>query len=87
MIKSSAMLHEGKIYTGKRHGDCIKSAVEDTGVTPVKGDGGFIAEIRSGGQVFEVFMDREEAARYVKTTGQRKRCTGGVDRLYSEDLW
>ncbi len=87
MITSSAMLHEGRIFTGKRHGDCIKAAVAATGVSPVTGDGGFMADIEINGEVLEVFMDRENAAKYAEKIGQRVRITGGKDTLYSEDLW
>lgn len=86
MITESAVWHRGILYKGKRHHDCIRSAVEATGIKPVIGDQGFITD--EG-----LYLNRYEAAQHAIACGQivagkakiRHEFDGKC--LYSEDLW
>lgn len=76
-IVESAVIHEGLIFTGKRHSDAIKTAVETTGIKPVRGTQGFMTDLG-------LFVTREEAAKIALDAGQIKE---PKEILYSEDLW
>ena len=76
-IEVSAVLHEGSVYTGKRHGDAIRAAVEATGKKPVTGKQGFVTNTGR-------FVSREEAVKIALAAGQ---ITEAKDKLFSEDLW
>ena len=77
MITDSAILKEGKIYTGRRHHNCIKSVVQATGVRPAGGKQGFVDNKGN-------FLDRVDALNLALECGQIKE---PKIRLYSEDLW
>lgn len=76
-IEMSAVLHEGSIYTGKRHPDAIRLAVEKTGKKPINRELGFVTNTGR-------FVSREEAAKIALSAGQ---ITEAKDKLFSEDLW
>lgn len=77
-IKCAAVIHCGRIFLGRRHGDAIKIAVEQTGIKPVQVDSqGFITEEGK-------FVDRQEAARIAFEAGQISQ---PKEELYSEDLY
>lgn len=63
MIISSAVWHEGKLYTAKRHCECIRNAVQATGIRPCIGDQGFMTD---DGR----YLSRAEAARHALACGQ-----------------
>lgn len=77
MIVNSAVLHNGIIYTGKRHHNifqstyplgCIKNGIQ-----------GFVTDTGK-------FVDRIEAAKIAIECGQIEKTKWG-NELYSEDLW
>ena len=78
-IKEAAILRNGVIWTGKRHGDVILKIIAECGreAAPVKDIQGFVTECGK-------FLDRKEAARVAFEAGQ-------VPELYnvlmSEDLY
>lgn len=78
-IKEAAIMHEGKIWTGRRHSDVFKKIIEECGrlAAPVKGEQGFVTECGK-------FVSRKEAAEIAFKAGQ-------VPELYpilmSEDLY
>lgn len=76
-ITESAVIHEGLVFTGKRHSDAIRVAVETTGIKPVRGTQGFLTDTG-------LFVTREEAAKIAFDSGQIKT---EKSVLYSEDLW
>ncbi len=75
MIVESAILKDGKIYTGHRHHNILNSAVPFGFLKD--GVQGFVTD--SG-----KFLNREEAAKYAFDCGQINKET---KTLYSEDLW
>ena len=79
-IVASAIIHNGKIYVGPRHHDCIRIIKASTGErTPGSDPQGFVTE--SG-----KFLNRIEAGEYAIKIGQIKKLNW-PPRLYSEDLW
>ena len=66
-IKEAAILHEGKVYTGKRHCHIIRDIVRLTGCKRVgmSSPQGFVTEEGR-------FVDREEGARIALACGQIK---------------
>lgn len=78
-IKASAVkIHENqKIYTGKRHSDCLKLAADAGEKLPINGVQGFITNKGK-------FVSRHEAAKIAFSSGQTLKDEGF---LYSEDLW
>ncbi len=80
MILCSAVWHCGQLFIGKRHHDCIRVAVEVTGIKPVTGEQGFVT--RDG-----VFLNRENAAIDAIRCGQIKNLKYHRGDLFSEDLW
>jgi hypothetical protein len=87
-IKESAILFEGKVYTGKRHHNVIQRIIADTDVKRVGAQWpqGFVTE---DGE----FVDREEAAKIALASGQVVTGKATVQHvfnghtLYSEDLY
>ncbi len=78
-IKEAAIVHAGKVWTGRRHHDVIRKIVEQCGMeaAPVLGCQGFVTECG-------VFLDREEAAFVAFAAGQIPM---QKDTLFSEDLY
>lgn len=78
-IKEAAIIHNGVIWTGRRHHNVIQKIIDEFGreAAPVKGKQGFVTECGK-------FLDRKEAARVAFEAGQ-------VSKLYpilmSEDLY
>lgn len=72
-------MHDGVIWTGRRHHDVIKKIIDELGreAAPIKGTQGFVTECGK-------FLDRKDAARVAFEAGQ-------VPELYtvlmSEDLY
>lgn len=80
MITHSAVWHCGHMFTGKRHCDCIRAAVEATGKKPVTGEQGFLTDDLR-------FLTREAAAIHAISCGQIKELKFNKTSLFSEDLW
>lgn len=77
-IKKSAIWFNGKVYTGHRHHDIIRSMVEEHGIKPpASGHQGFVTEDGH-------FVSREAGARIAYEAGQIKKL---VTILFSEDLY
>jgi hypothetical protein len=78
-IKEAAILREGVIWTGHRHGDVIKKIIAELGESakPVKETQGFVTECGK-------FVDRKEAAKIAFEAGQVKEL---YPILMSEDLY
>lgn len=72
---------DGRVWTGKRHGHCIKTIIQATGIRSVPGSypQGFVT--LSGR-----FVDRKEAAMIAVHSGQVKHLTLPCE-LFSEDLY
>lgn len=79
IIAAAVKPESGKIYTGRRHCDCIRKAVDEGGEpTPILGiHQGFVT---NNGK----YVDRKEAGKIAFECGQIKEPS---DFLYSEDLW
>jgi len=80
MIKESAIVQNGVVYTGRRHHDVIRKIVETTGIRPVTGEQGFVTD---DGR----FVSREEAAKIALSCGQIQKLTFHSRELFSEDLY
>lgn len=78
-IKESAILYRGKIYTWKRHSDCIRKAVKYSSQTPITCLQGFI-------DFKWKFYTREEAGKLVLENWQIKKLKYSDTELFSEDL-
>lgn len=78
-IKSAAIIHNGKTWTGYRHHLIIRDIVQMLGpeVAPVNGEEGFIT---GGGE----FVDRKMAAKIAFEAGQIPL---PHKTLYSEDIF
>lgn len=78
-IKEAAIMHDGKIWTGKRHHNVIKKIVDECGMqaAPILGEQGFVTDCGK-------FLSREEAAKVAFEAGQipLRRAI-----LFSEDLY
>ncbi len=81
-IVASAILFEGKVYTGKRHDNCIRTIINETGVKKVGGQHpqGFVTDTGR-------FITREEGAKLALASGQIKELKFNTKKLFSEDLW
>lgn len=81
-IVSSAIFFQGEYYLGKRHHNCIKTIVEETGVkrVPASAPQGFWTDRNR-------FVGREEGARLALANGQIKKLKFSRTQLFSEDLW
>jgi hypothetical protein len=79
-IKEAAILHEGKVYTGRRHHNVIAKIIKETGVDHVFGKQGFVTDD-------DEFLDREEAAKVALACGQIKKLKYHSKQLFSEDLY
>lgn len=78
-IKEAAIIHDGKVWTGRRHHNVIARIVEECGqqAAPVMGEQGFVTECGK-------FLGREEAAKVAFEAGQ----TPLLQKiLFSEDLY
>ena len=90
-IIASAIMMDGHIFVGKRHGDAGKNYMDITGADKChyRNDGFITSKLR--------FIDRKEAFILAKQNGQFKReelgrlagCTNPtlLEELFSEDLW
>ncbi len=78
-IKSAAIIHDGKPWTGYRHHLIMRDIIEVCGpeAAPINGEQGFMTD--EG-----LFVDRETAARIAFESGQMPT---HVKRLFSEDIW
>jgi len=76
-IVAAAIMQDGIVYTGTRHGFIIRDIHLMTGIKPVDGQQGFVT---SKGE----FVSREIAADIAARSGQMP-CK--VVRLFSEDVW
>lgn len=78
-IKEAAIVHAGKVYTGRRHHDVIKKIIDECGesAAPVLGEQGFITECG-------VLLGREAAAMEAYAAGQ---IPAPKKTLFSEDLY
>jgi hypothetical protein len=80
-IVASAILQDGKVWTGKRHHNCIREIVDKTGIRPVTGQQGFVTDESK-------FLSREEAMSLAIENGQVvEGKTHHKRELFSEDLW
>ena len=79
-IKEAAVIHKDIIYTGKRHWDAIKVAVEATGDMPINGIQGFV-------DMKGTFFTREASAVIAKYHKQIKELKYSNTQLFSEDLY
>jgi len=72
-------MHDGVVWTGRRHSDVIMKIVLEFGrnAAPVKGEQGFVTECGK-------FLTREEAAKVAFQAGQVKEL---YPILMSEDLY
>jgi len=82
MIKESAILFEGTVYTGRRHHDVIRKIIQETGVKKVGGQHpqGFVTDTGE-------FVDREQAAKIALECGQIEKLKYSSTLLFSEDLY
>lgn len=81
-IVASAILFDGKVYTGRRHHNVIRTIIDTTGAKKVLSSSpqGFLT---SDGR----FVDREEGARIAIASGQITKLKFHSTVLFSEDLW
>lgn len=80
-IVSSAIVHNGVIYTGKRHHNCIQEIKAETGDrTPATDPQGFLTDTNR-------FVDRIEGAQLALSNGQITKLKFSSRLLFSEDLW
>lgn len=82
MITASAILFEGKVYTGKRHHNVIRTIVDETGCKRV-GTGSVQGFVTDTGE----FLDREAGAIHALACGQITKLKFNSRQLFSEDLW
>lgn len=81
MIKESAILLDGVVYTGHRHHNIIHDLAERGFKTPIGGEQGFVTEAGE-------FVTREEAAKIAIECGQVEAAKmHRPDVLFSEDLY
>lgn len=78
-IKEAAIIHGGKIWTGRRHHEVIKKIIDDVGASqaPILGEQGFVTECGR-------FLGREAAAIVAFEAGQIPALKR---ELFSEDLY
>lgn len=78
-IKAAAIVHNGRVWTGRRHHLIMRRIVDELGpeVAPVNGEQGFVTDEGR-------FVGREEAARIAFESGQMDR---QVRTLFSEDIF
>lgn len=64
-IKEAAIIHDGVVWTGRRHHNVIKKIVDECGIqaAPVLGEQGFVTECGK-------FLSREDAAKVAFEAGQ-----------------
>lgn len=87
LIKESAIkrIRDGKVWTGRRHGDCISVIVKETGIRPVGRDDFIQGFITDDGR----FVDRHEAFKIAVACDQliNKEDPWAPPTLMSEDLY
>jgi hypothetical protein len=66
MIVAAAIRQSGKVYTGKRHCECISEMVALGYSTPIKGEQGFVDDTGA-------FLDRHAAGEHAIVCGQIER--------------
>jgi hypothetical protein len=78
-VKEAAIMHDGVIWTGRRHSDVIRKIIDQCGreAAPVRGAQGFITECGK-------FLDRKDAAKVAFEAGQVPELH---PILMSEDLY
>lgn len=80
MILAAAILKDGVIYTGKRHGHIIRDTPEHFDVGTKPNVQGFVDHEGN-------FLNREEGALHAKLCGQVEKLKFHSTELCSEDLW
>lgn len=80
MIKKAAIFYKWKIYTWKRHSDCIKAAHQATKDKPIIGIQGFITDTGK-------FLNRTQAAQEALACKQIQTLKYSKTELFSEDLY
>jgi hypothetical protein len=78
-IAQAAILHDGIVYTGRRHCLIIQDIVQKTGIKRVIGKQGFTTDTGR-------FVDREEAGRIAIAAGQIKELRYHREQLFSEEI-
>jgi len=83
MIKEAAIkrISDGKVWTGRRHGNVIKKIYDETCIKPV-GPSKFIQGFVTDN---DIFVDRHEAYIIAVDCNQLEPCT--IQVLMSEDLY
>lgn len=78
-IKEAAIVHAGKVWTGRRHHNVIAKIVQECGMqaAPVMGEQGFVTECG-------VFLGRESAA---MIAFEARQIPAPKKMLFSEDLY
>lgn len=76
-VIAAAVMVDGKVYRGTRHGECIKIAVLNGAKRVNQDQQGFLTD--SG-----EYVNREDAARLAFQCGQ---IATPKRKLYSEDVW
>lgn len=80
MIKHSAILIKGKVYTGTTHSEIIFDLVTNKKAKlPLEGEQGFVTDKGK-------FLSREDAAIEALQCGQITKLSYCTTRLFSEDL-
>lgn len=64
-IKEAAIIHDGVVWTGRRHSDVIQKIIAELGreAAPVRGEQGFVTECGK-------FLGRKDAAQVAFEAGQ-----------------
>jgi hypothetical protein len=78
-IVAAATVHEGIVYTGRRHCQIIQDICAKTGVKRVVGRQGFTTDTGR-------FVDREEAGRIAIAAGQIDKLQYHREQLFSEEI-
>lgn len=81
MIKAAAIMHEGVVYTGVRHGEIGKYMIQRLQVADKIYSGANQGFVNDKNQ----YLTRGEALLEARACGQVDKIIGGV--LTSEDLW
>jgi len=76
IITAAAILHQGRIWTGRRHHEILRAIADSTQDWPILSEQGFVAE---DGR----FVGREEAAQLAFEAGQIPE---PKKMLFSEDI-
>jgi hypothetical protein len=85
VITSAAIRYKQTVYRGKNHAECIVAAHKATGDKPIRGEQGFTVMDRRVEITPERFVDRREAKKIARRSGQLAYSRVG-DELFSEDI-